>query len=199
VRARVPHSPTFPGPQVDAIRQGTALVLECRRLKRYDAAALTAAAKLLKVVPEVWPPPEGSPPGGRAAPPQPHRRPGPNPACVSRGRGVTNPGDAHLQTRPRGPHQIYTVWNYRREALGPAFEAGGDAAQAASDGELALTQVGGAAPRGREGQEGARPVREEGATTLGRTAQALGAPGAAADGAPANPPPPCSQTLPSAS
>lgn len=40
-------------PQVDAIRQGTALVLECRRLKRYDAPALAASAKLLKVVPEV--------------------------------------------------------------------------------------------------------------------------------------------------
>ena len=39
--------------QVDAIRQGTALVLECRRLQRYDPPALAAAAKLLKVVPEV--------------------------------------------------------------------------------------------------------------------------------------------------
>ncbi|KAI8473190.1 MAG: hypothetical protein J3K34DRAFT_519200 [Monoraphidium minutum] len=74
--------------KVDAIRHGTALVLECRRLRRYDAAALAAAAKLLKVVPE-----------------------------------------------------IYTVWNYRREALAPAFEAGGEAAQKASDDELALTQA----------------------------------------------------------
>ena len=39
--------------QVDAIRQGTALVLKCRRAKRYDAAALMAAEKLLRVVPEV--------------------------------------------------------------------------------------------------------------------------------------------------
>lgn len=39
---------------------------------------------------------------------------------------------------PQQP-QIYTLWNYRREALVPAFEAGGAAAQAASDGELALT------------------------------------------------------------
>jgi geranylgeranyl transferase type-2 subunit alpha len=63
-------------------------VLECRRLGRHDPPALAAAAKLLKVVPE-----------------------------------------------------IYTVWNYRREALAPAFEGGGEGAQAASDGELALTQV----------------------------------------------------------
>jgi len=34
------------------------------------------------------------------------------------------------------------VWNYRREALTPLFEAGGEAAQKASDEELALTQVG---------------------------------------------------------
>lgn len=37
--------------------------------------------------------------------------------------------------------QIYTIWNYRREALEPIFAAGGDAAQAASDAELALTQA----------------------------------------------------------
>lgn len=37
--------------------------------------------------------------------------------------------------------QIYTIWNYRREALQPVFEAGGDAAAAASEAELALTQV----------------------------------------------------------
>lgn len=38
--------------------------------------------------------------------------------------------------------QIYTIWNFRREALTPVFEAGGEAAQKASDGELALTHVG---------------------------------------------------------
>jgi len=37
--------------------------------------------------------------------------------------------------------QIYTVWNYRREALEPVFSAGGDAAAAASAAELLLTQV----------------------------------------------------------
>eukprot|EP00798_Chlamydomonas_sp_ICE-L_P016048 gene16048-22184_t len=74
--------------KVDAIRNGTAMVLECRRKMRYDDMVMDAAAKLLKVVPE-----------------------------------------------------IYTIWNYRREALAPAFEAGGDAAQKASNGELALTQA----------------------------------------------------------
>jgi geranylgeranyl transferase type-2 subunit alpha len=39
--------------KVAAIKQGTALVLECRRLRRYDPAALKASEKLLKVVPEV--------------------------------------------------------------------------------------------------------------------------------------------------
>jgi hypothetical protein len=34
------------------------------------------------------------------------------------------------------------MWNYRREALQPVFEAGGEAAAAASEAELALTQVG---------------------------------------------------------
>lgn len=50
-----PSPPPYPKPppQVDAIRQGTALVLECRRLARYDPPALAAAAKLLTVVPEV--------------------------------------------------------------------------------------------------------------------------------------------------
>ena len=49
---------------------------------------------------------------------------------------------AHTPERdPAAPLQIYTVWNFRREALGPAFEAGGEAAQKASDEELALTQV----------------------------------------------------------
>jgi geranylgeranyl transferase type-2 subunit alpha len=37
--------------------------------------------------------------------------------------------------------QLYTVWNYRREALAPAFDAGGEEAQQAADGELALTQA----------------------------------------------------------
>ncbi|KAF8055830.1 hypothetical protein HT031_006605 [Scenedesmus sp. PABB004] len=72
--------------KVAAIKQGTALVLECRRARRYDEAALKASEKLLRVVPE-----------------------------------------------------IYTVWNYRREALAPAFAAGGDGARRASDGELSLT------------------------------------------------------------
>jgi hypothetical protein len=39
--------------QVDAIRDATTLVLGCRKEKRYDALALGASAKLLKVVPEV--------------------------------------------------------------------------------------------------------------------------------------------------
>ena len=39
--------------KVSAIKQGTALVLECRRQRRYDPAALKASEKLLKVVPEV--------------------------------------------------------------------------------------------------------------------------------------------------
>lgn len=39
--------------QVDAIRNGTALVLEYRRQKKYEPAIMDAAAKLLKVVPEV--------------------------------------------------------------------------------------------------------------------------------------------------
>jgi len=37
--------------------------------------------------------------------------------------------------------QVYTIWNYRREALQPVLSAGGDAASAASQAELALTQV----------------------------------------------------------
>mmetsp|Transcript_37806 Transcript_37806/g.84312 ORF Transcript_37806/g.84312 Transcript_37806/m.84312 type:complete len:375 (+) Transcript_37806:69-1193(+) len=72
--------------KVDAIRNGTALVLQCRKLKRYDDTVMVASANLLKVVPE-----------------------------------------------------IYTLWNFRREALTPVFEAGGAAAQQASDQELALT------------------------------------------------------------
>eukprot|EP00879_Flechtneria_rotunda_P012814 GHRR01013380.1.p1 GENE.GHRR01013380.1~~GHRR01013380.1.p1 ORF type:complete len:149 (+),score=36.73 GHRR01013380.1:268-714(+) len=74
--------------QVAAIKQGTTLVLECRRQHRYDEAALKASEKLLKVVPE-----------------------------------------------------IYTIWNYRREALQPILKAGGEAAQKAADNELALTQA----------------------------------------------------------
>ncbi|GLC34312.1 hypothetical protein PLESTB_000743300 [Pleodorina starrii] len=73
--------------KVDAIRNGTALVLEHRKQRKYDPAVLNASAKLLKVVPE-----------------------------------------------------IYTLWNYRREALEAAFAAGGEEAQRASEGELALTQ-----------------------------------------------------------
>lgn len=49
--------------QVGAIRDATGLVLGCRRQKRYDQAALDAAAKLLKVVPEV----SGHRPGWRGA------------------------------------------------------------------------------------------------------------------------------------
>eukprot|EP00882_Tetradesmus_deserticola_P029310 GHRQ01032818.1.p1 GENE.GHRQ01032818.1~~GHRQ01032818.1.p1 ORF type:complete len:117 (-),score=25.86 GHRQ01032818.1:107-457(-) len=37
--------------------------------------------------------------------------------------------------------QIYTIWNYRREALQPILAAGGEAAQAACTAELALTQA----------------------------------------------------------
>ena len=36
--------------------------------------------------------------------------------------------------------EVYTVWNYRREALAPVLAAGGDAALAAVAGELALTE-----------------------------------------------------------
>ncbi len=39
--------------QVDAIRNGTALILQCHRQKRYDDVVMNASAKLLKVVPEV--------------------------------------------------------------------------------------------------------------------------------------------------
>ncbi|KAF5830299.1 hypothetical protein DUNSADRAFT_14773 [Dunaliella salina] len=37
--------------------------------------------------------------------------------------------------------EIYTIWNFRREALAPVFEAGGEPAQKASDTELSLTQA----------------------------------------------------------
>ncbi|PSC76033.1 Geranylgeranyl transferase type-2 subunit alpha [Micractinium conductrix] len=36
--------------------------------------------------------------------------------------------------------EVYTVWNYRREALGPVLAAGGEAAVAAVQAELALTE-----------------------------------------------------------
>lgn len=36
--------------------------------------------------------------------------------------------------------QVYTAWNYRREALAPVLDAGGEAAVAAAAGELALTE-----------------------------------------------------------
>jgi hypothetical protein len=42
---------------------------------------------------------------------------------------------------PLPPLQIYTIWNFRREALQPIFEAGGEEAQRASDGELQLTHL----------------------------------------------------------
>lgn len=42
--------------------------------------------------------------------------------------------------------QICTIWNYRREALQPVFESGGEAAATASEAELALTQVRESAP-----------------------------------------------------
>jgi hypothetical protein len=38
---------------VEAIKSGTSAVLSCRAAARYDAPALKAAEKLLKVVPEV--------------------------------------------------------------------------------------------------------------------------------------------------
>jgi geranylgeranyl transferase type-2 subunit alpha len=103
---------------VDAIREATTLVLGCRKQKRYDAPALEASAKLLKVVPEVRRHDAPRRPARSAAPPAPTR----------------------VAAGPGSP-QIYTVWNYRREAVAPAFEQGGEAAQQASDGELALTQV----------------------------------------------------------
>lgn len=45
--------PAHHPPQVDAIRNGTALILSCRKAKRYDDVAMDASGKLLKVVPEV--------------------------------------------------------------------------------------------------------------------------------------------------
>lgn len=37
--------------------------------------------------------------------------------------------------------EIYTIWNFRREALSPILAAGGEAAVKAAEGELALTQA----------------------------------------------------------
>lgn len=37
--------------------------------------------------------------------------------------------------------QIYSIWNFRREALGPVLAAGGEAARTAAAAELALTQA----------------------------------------------------------
>jgi geranylgeranyl transferase type-2 subunit alpha len=62
--------------KVDAIKAGTTLVLRCRAAHRHDAAALTAADRLLRVVPE-----------------------------------------------------LYTVWNFRREAAQPVLDAAVEAAQ----------------------------------------------------------------------
>ena len=62
--------------KVDAIKAGTTLVLRCRAAHRHDAAALTAADRLLRVVPE-----------------------------------------------------LYTVWNFRREAARAALEAAIEAAR----------------------------------------------------------------------
>lgn len=39
--------------QVDAIRAGTSLVLQCRKAQQANDVVLDASAKLLKVVPEV--------------------------------------------------------------------------------------------------------------------------------------------------
>jgi len=44
-----------------------------------------------------------------------------------------------ISTNSGSTVQIYTIWNFRREALAPAFDAGGDIAKEASDGELALS------------------------------------------------------------
>jgi len=39
--------------KVDAIRNGTGLVLQCRKQQRFDPMVMDASSKLLKVVPEV--------------------------------------------------------------------------------------------------------------------------------------------------
>ena len=123
---------------MDAIRQGNALVLECRRQLRSDQAALDASAKLLKVVPEVRRP-------GRAVLWQAATRP----RCTLLHAQLPPPPPPPRKLRAAEPNlagpahvaQIYTIWNYRRELLGPAFKAGGEQAAAAASAELALTQV----------------------------------------------------------
>uniref|UniRef100_A0A7S0V800 Geranylgeranyl transferase type-2 subunit alpha n=1 Tax=Polytomella parva TaxID=51329 RepID=A0A7S0V800_9CHLO len=72
--------------KVEAIKQGTALVLKCRNLGVYNDVVINASSKLLKVVPEV-----------------------------------------------------YTLWNFRREALEPIYKKGGVEAAAANAFELDLT------------------------------------------------------------
>jgi geranylgeranyl transferase type-2 subunit alpha len=102
--------------QVDAIRNGTALILQCRQHKRYDEAVMVAAAKLLKVVPEV----SACAPMANFA------------GCTS----IHCNCDIAVLLR-----QIYTIWNFRREALEGVLAAGGDAARAACATELSLTQA----------------------------------------------------------
>ncbi len=54
--------------------------------------------------------------------------------------------------------QIYSLWNFRREALQEAIQGGGEGARRAAEGELALTaaclQVWGAARREGRAQRG---------------------------------------------
>ena len=79
------------------------MVLECRKLKRYDPVVMEAAARLLKVVPEVC---------LRYLD-----------GCGSQTKVATCSVSSNLN------QQIYTIWNFRREALAAAFEAGGETAQ----------------------------------------------------------------------
>jgi hypothetical protein len=153
-RQMAPPCAACPRSQVEAIRQGTALVLECRRLRRYDPPALAAAAKLLKVVPEVgglawwlrrglrglwWRAGAGEGPHNAGAAGRRRAREGSSPGQLAHPAPCWRcPGP---RANPFPAEQIYTVWNFRREALEPVFEAGGDAAQRASDEELALTQA----------------------------------------------------------
>lgn len=74
--------------KVQAIKDATSLVLDFRKKRWYHSTALSASAKLLKVVPE-----------------------------------------------------LYTLWNFRREALQDVFSGGGPAAQEATEVELALTMA----------------------------------------------------------
>ncbi len=146
-RSSTTHLPSVRGlrglwgraPQVDAIRNGTALILQCRQLKRYDETVLTASAKLLKVVPEVC-----GQRRDRLQTPVLHISFTPPGLFAHQGPGRSGPAPAPPAAVP-APHvrppQIYTIWNFRREALGGVLAAGGDAAKAASDGELALTQA----------------------------------------------------------